>query len=160
MKEEVPVRCEVFVDESIHVSSGFILTAIVVTTKNVDDAVRRALIESGLSPLVDEYKSSHLKVGDEKAHKLRKALKDIFHTHDCRVALVICSVAERPTIGTAIRDLLVDIKQRGRIPAVATTIYADEGLFRARDKIEIEQCVASVSQITDSKSRSWKLLNL
>jgi hypothetical protein len=84
-----------FVDESIQHDLGYICLGFAYCEQAPDEAVNRALLQAGLTPTLDEYKSGARMVQAEGLHDLRNSINRIV-LESCKLGLYIGSVSERP----------------------------------------------------------------
>lgn len=119
----------VYVDESIHERGGFIVAAAVYAPEPLDGAVFDALADCGFTPKVDEFKSSMTMVGNPAAQELRGRLRYMLMER-CKVAVALCSIAERPQL----MDLTFALIRRLNTnpPITPGIIYLDDGMRLAK----------------------------
>lgn len=117
----------IFIDESIHERGDFIVIAAVCAGDDIQQLVEQALRECGFDPAIAEYKSSMRMALNPAAQRLRDRLQHILG--ECKIAVAICPVVERPQIVTLAGRLIASIDPENlELPAVA---YFDNGMKRA-----------------------------
>jgi hypothetical protein len=119
-------------DESIHTRGSFILGAWVYSEENTDEDVEAALRKNGLTPGVDEFKSSaHMGRNPEQA-RLREGLAGVLQR--CRIGVVVVPAGDRRLLGAeACRGLLKIIHNNGLISTRHDASF-DEGIFQSVDR--------------------------
>lgn len=118
----------VYVDESIHATGQFIATAIVFSDRDLQEPLRSVLESGGLRPGLDEYKSSTLKICDPQSRSLRQRLRVVLSQDGCRLALSICHISERKTIGERALRLIADIARRNSLNNSHYVVAVDQGI--------------------------------
>ncbi|MDR3513139.1 MAG: hypothetical protein P4L73_15995 [Caulobacteraceae bacterium] len=129
MKSNSDNLCRVFVDDSVHDSDDFVLTASVVTFDHLGPEVSLLLGEAGLIPGQDEYKSSSPKADDERSRRLRSQLVDLIGRRNVRIAIAITPRAERKTAGVDMLSLLARLRCEGALGPGKVQVCLDDGLM-------------------------------
>ena len=107
-----------YVDESIHDSCGFVATAFVFAEENFEKTVEEVLLEAGLSPPSEEFKSSARMDSDSKMKLARDGLLDL--AGKARVAEFLVHLTEQRLVKILFRPFslwlfaMVSIRQRCR----------------------------------------------
>lgn len=125
---ERPVQ--IYIDESIHSSLGFIVTAFVFSKGGLDGHVAEALTEAGLRPGTDEFKSGAFMADDPRRRKLRESLLGLAG-QNTRIALAVSPAASRPDLGAWCLNALDKIIRKNGFRGVAFEAHIDEGIFRS-----------------------------
>jgi hypothetical protein len=87
-----------YFDESIHPKAKFTLGAFVYAERDLDEAVAEALRQSGLTPRIDEFKSSALMDRSPQQACARKHLRLVVHDR-CRIGIVVVPDSPRQLLG-------------------------------------------------------------
>lgn len=117
----------VYVDESIHDSHGFILTAFVFASPSLDEPVNTILSSFGFVPGSDEFKSGVLMRGNPKMQQVRDALMETLHERT-KLAILITPARSRGDLGSEILQTLERIVTRNGLGRAPLTGYFDRGL--------------------------------
>lgn len=115
-----------YVDESIHDSCGFVATAFVFAEENFEKSVEEVLLEAGLSPPSEEFKSSARMDSDSRMKLARDGLLDL--AGKARVA-VFFGAFNRATLGKDTLQALQSVVVRNGIDPAAMSVYCDEEIF-------------------------------
>src|SRR5205809_308688 len=124
---------QLYVDESIHDSLDFIVSAFVFSKNGLDAGVSDALRYAGLRPGVDEFKSSTFMVGNFGRQKLRDGLLLLAARH-ARVALAVSPASARSELGGWCLSVLETVLRRNGFLDVAFDAHFDEGIFESRNE--------------------------
>lgn len=119
-----------YFDESLHPTADFIIGAFVGSREDKTVPVQRALVEAGLRPGVDEYKSG-VRMQDNPS--MRKA-RDLFHDvlSDCRIGVVVAPAHRRQDFGLeALRGLHKILTSTG-LDTSGHSVFLDQGLVNNR----------------------------
>ncbi|MHC2317541.1 hypothetical protein ACVIHC_004587 [Bradyrhizobium diazoefficiens] len=122
-------KCHIFVDDSIHDRDGFVLTAAVIAHEDLAPSIAQLLIEAGLAPGIDEYKSHAPKVHDERSRHLRDRLGELLYTSGARIALAVTPRDHRSAAGTDMLALLARLKSEGALGSSQASVWLDDGLL-------------------------------
>ena len=132
-----PIRAEmnnnasisrVYIDESIHSDLGFIASAMVFDTNNLEDLVSDALRSAGMRPGIDEYKSGVIMRENPIGQALRDRILRIAGS-DVKLAVLFSPANARSDLGQDILKHLTIVCQRNGILSSSLQAYFDEGLF-------------------------------
>jgi hypothetical protein len=115
-----------YVDESIHDSCGFVATAFVFAEENFEKTVEEVLLEAGLSPPSEEFKSSARMDSDSRMKLARAGLLDL--AGKARVA-VFFGAFNKATLGKDTLQALQSVVVRNGIDPSAMSVYCDEEIF-------------------------------
>jgi hypothetical protein len=115
-----------YVDESIHDSCGFVATAFVFAEENFEKTVEEVLLEAGLSPPSEEFKSSARMDSDSRMKLARDGLLDL--AGKARVA-VFFGAFNKATLGKDTLQALQSVVVRNGIDPSAMSVYCDEEIF-------------------------------
>ena len=130
----------IFVDDSIQDRGGFVLGAVIYgpdPTRRVDDILRQA----GLTPGVDEFKSS-ARMHDQMAlRRARERLLQVLHS-SFRAGVVVAPRRSRADFGREVLRGLRKMITANDLGKTWPTAYLDEGLFKnmhvAQEAIQAE----------------------
>jgi hypothetical protein len=122
VKKRLLTQC--YVDESVHASAGFVVTAFVFASGHFERAVAATLRDVGLSPGRDEFKSRTRMDTNPQMREARQALLGLADSKT-RVA-VFCGLYDRATIGLqALQSTLV----RNDIRPSRLDVYFDQDIL-------------------------------
>ena len=121
-----------YFDESIHVADGFILGAFVCFDDDPSDAVDACLTKAGLTPGVDEFKSSARMDVNQPQSQAREGLQRL--AADGKVALVLMPEARRKELGLEALLALDKVLSANQIPGSLHDVFFDEGIVGDREK--------------------------
>ena len=127
-------RSKIYCDESIHDRAGFILTALVVTDVDIDKSVDAAFLEAGLTPGIDEFKSSNKMANNPKLQQLRRDLNGVVYAANSSLALVISTRDERMIIAEQAVDLIAHMMKFGRFKGHDVDVVFDQGIKTSNAK--------------------------
>lgn len=116
-----------YIDESVHNSAGFVVTAFVFASGRFEQAVASTLRGVGLRAGQDEFKSSARMDTNSKMREAREALLSLAGSKT-RVAVFFGPYA-RHTIGKHSLQALQSILLRNGIRPSQLDVYFDEGIF-------------------------------
>lgn len=117
----------IFVDESIQQDLGYICLGFAYCEQTPDEAVNSALLQAGLTPTLDEYKSGARMVHAQGLHDLRDSINRIV-LERCMLGLYIGSVSERPNLLASVVATADQIVQRNLLPQ-PQVVFVDEGIL-------------------------------
>jgi hypothetical protein len=120
-----------YVDESIHDSLGFIVTAFLFSEVDLDEPVSRALLAVGLTPGLDEYKSGQRMAGNPQMRAAREALLSV--ACGTRMALLVSAAKERESLRRSVLSALLRCITVNEIRADRLLVFFDQGLVRPGD---------------------------
>jgi len=118
----------VYVDESIHDSYDFVVTAFVFASPGLDEAVSATLSSSGLAPGLDEFKSGVFMRTNPGMQQARNALIGVLGER-AKLAILITSARFRSELGDEILQALREMISRNGLEKAPLTVYFDRGLF-------------------------------
>jgi hypothetical protein len=121
--------CRIFVDDSVHDADHFVLTAALATIDDLAPDIARLLIEAGLVPRCDEFKSHSLKARDAGSRLLRSRLVDLLQRSRARIAIAVTPRDERAEAGADMLRLLAQLKCEGAFGQSAVSVCLDDGLL-------------------------------
>jgi len=127
----VAPRIQIYVDESIHDSLDFIVSAFVFSKDGLDGRVEEALGGTGLRPGIDEFKSGVFMQGNAVQQNLRDTLMGIAGQHT-RVALAVSPAAARAELGEWCLEALATIVRRNGFHELSFDAHFDEGILSAQ----------------------------
>lgn len=122
-------RCRIFIDESIHDADGFVLTAAIITYENLAPQIAQLLIEAGLTPGIDEYKSHTPKANDAQSRHLRDRLGELLFDSGARIALAITPRTQLSAAGADMFALLARLRSEGALGLSQVSVWLDDGLL-------------------------------
>lgn len=117
----------IFVDESIQQDLGYICLGFAYCEQAPDEAVNSALLQAGLTPALDEYKSGSRMAKAEGLHDLRDSIYRIV-LENCMLGLYIGSVSERPNLLASVVATADQIIQRNSL-SQPQVVFVDEGIL-------------------------------
>jgi hypothetical protein len=120
-----PTQC--YIDESIHQSNRFVVSAFVFSAGRTDHRVARVLSDAGLKPGIDEFKSGTRMAGNSIMQRVREGMLSIANS-TAKVGVFI-GPYERGTLGKHSLQALQSILIRNAIPPSKLDIYFDEDIF-------------------------------
>ena len=123
-----------YFDESIHARGGFIFGALIYSEEDVTHDVFQALIEVGLVPTQDEFKSHSHMDKDSRLQALRHRLKVLLQR--TKVGLVVLPIDSRGCLGSETLKGLEKILSANFRGSQKHSVYFDEG-------IHFEKCVST-----------------
>lgn len=121
----LPTHC--FVDESIHESLGYVVTAFVFASGGFEDSVAGTLREAGLNAPRHEFKSSARMDANPQMRAAREGLLSLAST-DAKVA-VFFGPFDRQHLGRQTLQALQSVVVRNAISPSQLTVYFDEQIF-------------------------------
>lgn len=125
---------QIFFDESYHERGGFTLGAFVLCECDPASTITSAIVEVGLTPGINEYKSRERHTADCRFQELRSKLYRL--ARECRIGLMVAPYKERDRLGEHVLRALAHIIQQNEI-AHPITASLDEGLFRSKKQFEV-----------------------
>jgi hypothetical protein len=117
---------EIFHDESIHESGGFIVGAFVYCDRDPTSAVNTALVQARMRPGIDEFKSSALMSSRPDLMNLRDALCSI--VQESKIGLLVMPSDHRSELGNEALLCLEKILRANRLDQSRQTVYFDNGI--------------------------------
>ena len=150
-----PPRVQIYVDESIHDSLDFIVSAFVFSKDGLGDRVAEAIREVELEPGVDEFKSGAFMRDNAVQRNLRDSLMGIA-MHHTRIALAVSPATGRAELGEWCLQALGTIVRRNGFHDVLFDAHFDEGIVTRRTCPELAHlqtiCDISIQSSEDSKT--------
>lgn len=135
----------IFVDESIQHSLGYICVGFAHCEEPPDEAIDLAMVEAGLKPGVDEYKSGYRMIGSSARQLLRDSIYELVRTH-CRLGIYIASTQQRTTLLSSVVEAASQLVQVNRLRS-PQQLYVDEGILGSYKSTKYVQ----VTQHCDSR---------
>jgi hypothetical protein len=120
-----PTQC--YVDESVQVAAGFVVSAFVFASGRFDRAVAKALAGAGLKPHRDELKSSARMDTDPKMRAAREAVLALAGSKT-RIA-VFLGPYKRADLGKHSLQALQSVIVRNGVRPSRLDVYFDKGIF-------------------------------
>ncbi len=117
-----------YFDDSQHRRGDFVLGAFVIFEADPTPAISAAILEAGLRPGEDEYKSRHLHAADARWVQLRLSLFGI--AREATVGVVVAPFADRGNFGLHGLMGLAHIMRANDIARPAS-VFLDQGLFQS-----------------------------
>src|SRR5713226_8615152 len=117
-----------YFDESIHPRGKFALGCFVYSETPLDSAVSGALLESGLIPRVDEFKSGARMDKNPKQVRARELLKEIVYKQ-CGIGVVIAPDTPRELLGVEALLGLTKILSTIKFRSKTHEVFFDKGIF-------------------------------
>lgn len=118
-------RC--FVDESIYDDLGIVVTAFIFAGEDIEKAVRQEITDAGLTPEVDEFKSSARMDENPEMRRLRDRLMQLAG-RSTSIA-VFFGPFSRPRLGRQALQALQSVVIRNEIDTDSLIVHFDEGIF-------------------------------
>lgn len=124
-----------YLDDSKHPHEGFVLATFVALPHDPTSAIEQALREHGLTPHVDEFKSSHTMANNPHLHALRDALRELLVSAKVGVAVT----SSEPRLASCSTVLLSKMLKHDGL-AGEHQVYMDEGIYcRQQDRKNITE---------------------
>lgn len=117
----------IYVDESIQHELGYICVAFAYCESSPDEAISSALIDAGLTPGVDEYKSGARMAESAALHSLRERIAWTV-LEQCKLGVYIAHVSERPNLLRAVSEIAEKIVLRNNLQT-PQTVLVDQGIL-------------------------------
>jgi Protein of unknown function (DUF3800) len=121
-------RC--YVDESIHASHDFVVTAMVFTDSEFEGKVFDALAAAGLNPPNEEYKSGMRMDIDPRMRHARDSLLRLTNV-GAKVAVVV-GPSHRPSLGRQVLQALQSVIVRNAIERKGLDVFFDREVFASQ----------------------------
>jgi hypothetical protein len=118
---------EIFLDESIRESGGFIVGAFVYCERDPTSAVHAALVQAGMRPGVDEFKSSAWMSSRSVLMNLRNNLCSI--VQGSKIGLLVMPSDHRSELGDEALHCLEKILAANKLDQSQQTIHFDTGIM-------------------------------
>jgi hypothetical protein len=123
----------IFFDDSQHRRGDFVLGGFVVFQADPTVEITAAIIEAGLHPGSDEYKSRHPHASDPRWIELRRALFGV--AREATVGIVVAPYAERGNLGLhGLMGLAHMLRENDIARPIA--VFLDQGLFQSMMEFE------------------------
>lgn len=122
-----------FFDDSKHPARGFSLGVFVYSAHDPSDAVREAIVDQGLDPGVDEFKSSSRMDQNPQQLALRESLGCIIR-ETCRLGVMV--VPQETELGPQAFYLLEKMLSHEELATGTHEVFFDEGFFRSVAKAD------------------------
>lgn len=123
-----------YVDESIHEKLGFVVTAFIFASGRFDSKIATVIKEAGLTPYVDEYKSSARMDRNPQMRAARDGLLS-FAGSNAKIAVYIGPYGsmnfERSALGKHTLQALQSTLVRNGITPARLRVYFDNDLFKS-----------------------------
>jgi|SRR6267378_378062 len=117
-----------YFDESIHQRGKFALGSFVYSETSLDCSVTNALLESGLIPGVDEFKSGARMDRNPKQSRARELLKEVIHKQ-CGIGVVVAPDIPRELLGFEAPLGLTKILSTITFRSKTHDVFFDKGIF-------------------------------
>jgi hypothetical protein len=117
-----------YFDESIHERGNFSLGAFVFSYEPLDGPVGEALAKSGLTPGVDEFKSSSRMDRCPEQARARSLLNTVVHEH-CGFGVVVAPHNPRTLLGSEAMRGLGKILSTINFRSASHEVFFDEDIF-------------------------------
>ena len=114
--------------ESIHPRGKFALGSFVYSETSLDSTVSKALMESGLIPKVDEFKSEARMDRNPERARVRELLKEIIH-EQCGIGVVVAPNTPRELLGFEAPLGLTKILSTIKFRSETHEVFFDKGIF-------------------------------
>lgn len=116
----------IYVDESIQHELGYICVGFAYCESSPDATIRSAIIDAGLVPGEDEYKSGSRMVNAGSRQLLRESIAQTV-LQECKLALYIAPISERPFLLAAVVGTAELIVRKNKL-TVPQTVFVDGGI--------------------------------
>lgn len=127
MRPEPNLLTHCFVDESIHKSFGYVVTAFVFASGSLEESVTDTLRKAGLNPPHDEFKSSARMDTDPQMRAARDGLLSL--AGRCTRIAVFFGPFSRQHLGRQVLQALQSVVVRNGICPSRLTVHFDEQIF-------------------------------
>jgi hypothetical protein len=117
-----------YFDESIHPRGKFALGGFVYSETSLDSSVGNVLMESGLVPRVDEFKSGARMDRNPKQARARELLKEVIHKQ-CGIGVVVVPDSPRELLGVEAPLGLTKILSAIKFRSKTHEVFFDNGIF-------------------------------
>ncbi len=144
---------QVYVDESIHVESGFIATAMVFAQYDLGPRVARELKAAGLDPGDDEHKSGTPMSDAPELQRLRDRIQDIAALHTS-IVVVFSPANSRRSLGKIVVESLIEAVTKNGIKASGLEVFVDQGISPPSDLVTTGTPLDGVTFHFDTDSRT------
>jgi hypothetical protein len=128
--QKKPTQC--YVDESMHPSDGFVVISFVFASGRFNNTVARILLDSGLNPRHEEFKSRLRMDNNSTMRRARAALIELASVTQS-IAIYVgpfnSTRTDRPRLGKDSLQALQSILIRNDISPSNLSIYFDEDIF-------------------------------
>lgn len=122
-----------FIDDSFQAEANFVAIAFVCSETDVEADVVTALIDAGLRPGVDEFKSSAPMSGSPELQRLRKRLRQTIIQSYAPIALLFAS-ADRRALPHAVVTTLAQLVENNRLNP-DQHVFVDQGIFKSAEQV-------------------------
>jgi len=153
-----------YFDESIHDRAGFILGAMVYSSRDLTPIVHSLWSSLGLDPTRFEYKSSTPKAGNPDAQRHRANIHSLIH--ETQFGLLVCPNTDRRILGLHAMALAYQLVTSGRFDMGPQILHLDENIAvpqSARNAassngisvlVEQDSCLVGGLQVADHVAHS------
>jgi len=117
-----------YFDESIHPRGKFALGSFVYSETSLDSWVSNALMEGGLIPRVDEFKSGAYMDRNPKQARARELLKEVI-SKQCGIGVVVAPDSPRELLGVEAPLGLTKILSTIKFRSKTHEVFFDKGIF-------------------------------
>lgn len=125
MKSKSLTQC--YIDESVHMGHNFVVSAFVFTSGHTDLRVSRVLMDAGLKPGVDEFKSGARMTGSPTMQRAREGMLSLANS-TTKIGVFV-GPFERGALGKNSLQALQSIIVRNAIKPSKLDVYFDEDIF-------------------------------
>lgn len=116
----------IFVDESIQQNLGYICVGFAYCEEPPDEFISQALVEAGLTPGVDEYKSGYRMNGAGARHALRESIYQLV-LERCKLGIYIAPIEERERLLSSVVEVASRLVQINGL-RVPQDLFVDQGI--------------------------------
>lgn len=116
----------IFVDESIQQNLGYICVGFAHCLDSPNDLIHQAILQAGLTPGIDEYKSGYRMDGSNERKALRESIHQVVF-EKCQLGLYIAAIEERPELCTAVAEIANEIVKINCLQK-PQMVFVDEGI--------------------------------
>jgi hypothetical protein len=120
-----------YFDESIHQRGKFALGSFVYSETSLDSPVAKALLESGLVPGVNEFKSGARMDRDPRQARSRELLREVIY-EQCGIGVVVAPDAPRELLGFEASLGLTKILSTIKFRSKTHDVFFDKGISGMR----------------------------
>ena len=125
MRSKYLTQC--YIDESVYQEHNFVVSAFIFTSGRTDLRVSRILMDAGLKPGIDEFKSGVRMTGNPTMQRLREHMLSLANS-TTKIGVFV-GPFERNTFGKHSLQALQSIIVRNAIKSFKLNVYFDEDIF-------------------------------
>jgi hypothetical protein len=131
-----------YFDDSKHPEAGFYLGAFIYSEKDLNETINQFILQAGLDPTTDEFKSGLRMDQNPEQKELRKYLKRLIH--DVKISVVLSSPNEVDFKKSTCKAIIQLIENNRKNLIFPTIIFLDEGIFKNKNDEDYKSLVAAL----------------